>query len=151
MSNLHLPPAVRYVYAKVEIDLGSGTVRYSDGHEVALVGQVYEFLDLLLEYPGRVLTYWQIARLVMPEFIPRDRRQQSWNSLDPHQQAAVKRAIHNLAYRTRAILGEKSSRGSILVNRMKLGYFMRRPTHIVQGERETAEVSRGIHPQPAPV
>ena len=140
-----------YVYAGVEIDLGGGTATHADGREVALVGQVHEFLSLLLTYPGRVLTYWQLAQSVLPELTSRrtsDRRQQSWASLDRQQQAAIKRIIHAIAYRTRVVLGERPGQVSILVNRMNLGYAMRRPLRAVRSGREAAEVSHGACPQP---
>jgi hypothetical protein len=143
---LHLAPAVRYIYPRVEIDLGSSTAWHSNGYETALVGQVYTFLGLLLDYPGRVLTYWQLAQVLLPELsslAAADRRQPAWAGLDRRQQASIRRAIHSLAYRTRAALGEETSRESIVVNRTKLGYAVRRPLRIEREEhRPTVVASR---------
>jgi hypothetical protein len=145
---LHLPPTVRYVYPRVEIDLGSSTARHANCQEVALIGQVHTFLGLLLAYPGRVLTYWQLAQVLLPELTSRaasDRRQQTWTALDLRQQASIRRSIHNLAYRTRAALGERTSRDSIVVNRTKLGYAVRLPLRVVQSERWESILATNSH------
>jgi hypothetical protein len=129
-----LPPAFIYEYPHVSIDLGSGTATHLGGREVALEGQVYDFLTILLASPGRVHTYWQLARELLPDLAGRhdpERRWQSWNSLDWREQVAIKRALYTLAYRTRLVLGERPGDVSILVNRMNLGYALRRPLRVV--------------------
>jgi hypothetical protein len=149
MSHPELPPAFSYVYAEVEIDLCSGTAIRADNQEVALGGQVYEFLKLLLAYPGRVLTYWQLARALFPEFASNrnpDRRHQSWANLSVAQQNSIKKLFHTLVYRTRTALGEDPSRPSILVNRMNLGYAMKPPLRTTPRPLvlSTLESARGV-------
>jgi DNA-binding response OmpR family regulator len=127
-----LPPALRYVYASVTIDLGYGLATHYDGEQVPLVGQMYWLLALLLQRPGRVVTYRQLARELMPAYS--GRHAPRMRDLDEQQIEALTRAMHTLVYRTRVALGERPGGPSILVNRDTIGYAIRRPLCIIPAD-----------------
>jgi hypothetical protein len=127
-----LPPAVRYVYPQVTIDLGSCLAIHCDGQQRPLLGQTYWLLVLLLERPGRVISYVQLARTLMPAFSARQGPRA--RSLDAQQRESLTRAMHALAYRTRLALGEQGSTPSILINRGTIGYAIRHPLRVIAGD-----------------
>ena len=127
-----LPPAVRYVYPQVTIDLGSCLAIHRDGQQRPLLGQTYWLLVLLLEQPGRVISYVQLARTLMPAFSGRQGLRA--RSLDERQRESLTRAMHALAYRTRVALGEQGNMPSILVNRGTIGYAIRHPLRVLVGD-----------------
>jgi DNA-binding response OmpR family regulator len=131
MKRYELPPASRYEYAHVTIDLGQCIADWENGQQAVLAAQPYHLLTLLLQHPGRFLSYRLLAQEVLPEFS--DRRNHRWDDLNRRQQEAIKHTLHTLVYRTRLVLGERPDTLSILVNRAGVGYAIQRPLRVTGG------------------
>ncbi|GAC1460791.1 MAG: hypothetical protein PVSMB4_19650 [Ktedonobacterales bacterium] len=131
MTRYELPPASCFEYAHVTIDLGQCSALWENGHQAVLAAQPYQLLTVLLQHPGRFLSYRLLAQEVLPEFS--GRRNRRWNDLNQRQQEAIKHALHTLVYRTRLALGEQSATPSILVNRAGIGYAIQRPLRVTGG------------------
>jgi len=143
-----LPPAATYVYHQVMIDLGRCLAIHRGGGNTPLEGQVFGLLTLLLDHPGRVITYRQLARALMPAYA-RQRNQRS-GDLDPQQQEAIKRAMQTLVYRTRIALAEQPGMPSIIINRETIGYAIQRPLRIITGDAPDDSTVPETDMQPAP-
>lgn len=140
MRSHKLPPARAYVYRHVTIDLDRAVAVHPDETETDLTGSTHALLALLLAYPGRVLSYGLLARELVPEL--QSDRLRRWSDLDRRQQTAIKHALQSLAYRTRCVLGERPGTPSILINHTNLGYAIRRPLHVTDGQEPDGSTPR---------
>jgi DNA-binding response OmpR family regulator len=129
MPPFELPPARTYLYERVTIDLRCYVAIHPDGAETPLTGQAAELLALLLEHPGRVLTYQYLGLSLMPCFA--GEYTTGPGDLDPQQLAGIKHAMQSLVHRARAALGERPGSRSLIINRGNLGYAIRLPLCVI--------------------
>jgi hypothetical protein len=115
-----MPSAKIFDYDHVTIDLDMRAAIREDGTQVPLVGRVYDLLDTLLRKPGRILTYWEIAQRILPEWL--EDCSGGWGHLSPRQRHNIKRVLQTTVCRARDALGDEPGSRSILLNRMNGGY-----------------------------
>lgn len=118
-----MPSAKLIEYDHVTIDLDMRQAIHEDGRQVVLVGRVYDLLDTLLRRPGRILTYWEIAQRILPEWL--EDCSGGWGHLTLRERHDIKRVLQMTVCRARHALGDQPGRHAILLNRMNGGYGIR--------------------------
>lgn len=133
-NHRELPPAARYFYEHVTIDMGRRTATNSAHPDlpVRLTGKVYRLLDTVLTHPGWVYTYHQLVRAVGSS--PAGGMRHYEHSRDSQLNSADKHAMHALVNRVRVALGEKPRGRSIIVNFDDDGYAIERPLYVIRDD-----------------
>lgn len=118
-----LPPPRICRYQHVTLDFGRYVAVYPDGRTKPLVGNACRLLELLTEYPNRLLTYWQIGQVLLPELVEQ-RGCEGLFDLGEQEQEEVRAVIHMTVWRARRVLGERPGGPSIIESRAGIGYLI---------------------------